>query len=186
MVQPLDSIERLRECHAVSKLADAFLEGLHGSLGMGAKEAICLAAGEAEDVQGILELAHIVAVEVREAQIQGAVAHLIALVHKRCPGLGIHSLAERQIVLDAELRDRICRRRAKVALVALLVVDLIAKMLETVLDILDSVAACSLKNGIHPFHFHVYAPHIASCGWYAELNLGRSRMLHALYGTRLR
>ena len=74
VAQALNSIEGILECHTVSKLADAFLEELNGSLGVNTVMAINFSARETQDVEALLELTHVIAVEVRKTQVEGSVS----------------------------------------------------------------------------------------------------------------
>ena len=105
-MQAVDRVECVLETHAVGKCALAFLELLDSRLGVDAVIAVGLAAGEAEDVEALLKLEHICPVEVGQAQVERAVSHLIARVHKRRPGLGVDLAAEVHPLVQTETRDR--------------------------------------------------------------------------------
>ena len=73
-----------------------------GRLGERAEDAVGGAAGEAERAQRVLQLQHVVAVEVRHAQVQGAVAQRQRGVDERRPHLLGHLVGERQARAAAE------------------------------------------------------------------------------------
>ena len=74
MAQTLNSVKGILECHTVSKLADAFLEELNGSLGVNTVMAINFSAREAQDVEALLQLTHVIAVEVRKTKVESSVS----------------------------------------------------------------------------------------------------------------
>ena len=80
MAQALECVEGVGERDAVCQHAHVLLEELDGGLGVRAKVAVHLAAGEPEHIERLLQAAHVVAVEVGKTQVQRAVTHLIALV----------------------------------------------------------------------------------------------------------
>ena len=74
VTQTLNSVEGILECHAVSKLADAFLEKLYSSLGVNTIMAINFSTRETQDVEALLQLTHVIAVEVRKTKVEGSVS----------------------------------------------------------------------------------------------------------------
>ena len=149
MLETLDGVEGVRERHAVGEDADALLEELDGRLGVHAVDAVRLAAREAQDVEALLELAHVVAVEVGETQVEGAVAELVALVNKGDPCGGVDLLAEREPVVEAEARDGGPGGRPKARILRLSSVDLVAERFQALLNVLDRGAASALQNRFH-------------------------------------
>ena len=114
VLQALDGVKGVGEGHAVGQRAHALLEELDGGLGVSAIEAVDLAAGEAQDVQALLELADIPAMEVGKAQVERAVAQLVGLVDKRGPGGGVNCVAQREAVVQPEAGDGGSVERPKV------------------------------------------------------------------------
>ena len=149
VLEALDGVEGVLERHAVGKRADALLEELDRGLGVDAEAAVGLSAREAQDVQALLELAHIVAVEVGEPQVERAVSELVALVHERGPRGGVHRLAEAELVVEAEARDGGGGGAAKRLAGELALVDAVAERLQPLLDVLDRGALGAFLNGFH-------------------------------------
>ena len=116
---------------------------------MGAVLAVDRAAGEAQDVEALLKLAHVVAMEVWEAQVECAVTKLVALVHQCGPGSSINDVAQRQTVVEPKARDGGGCRMAKGLLGGLFLVDLISQRAQTLLDVLHGGARCTLANWFH-------------------------------------
>ena len=108
VAQTLNSVEGILECHTVSKLADAFLEELNGSLGVNTVMAINFSARETQDVETLLQLTHVIAVEVRKTQVEGSVSELIALIDHDCPGRGIYFFSKRKVVVKPKASNRAC------------------------------------------------------------------------------
>ena len=74
VAQTLNSIEGILERHTIGKLADALLEKLNGSLSMNTLMTINFSARETQDVETLLQLTHVIAVEVRKTQVEGSVS----------------------------------------------------------------------------------------------------------------
>ena len=102
MVQALDGVEDVLEGDAVGQDAHVGLELAHGRLGVGAVQAVDLAAQEAQHVEDHLQVAHIGTAEVRQAQIEGAVAQTVRLVDQLDPGGIVNLGAGGQALLAAE------------------------------------------------------------------------------------
>ena len=74
VTQTLNSVEGILERHTISKLADALLEELNGSLSVNTIMAINFSARETQDVEALLQLTHVIAVKVRKTQVEGSVS----------------------------------------------------------------------------------------------------------------
>ena len=144
-----EAIKGVGECHAVGKLALAFLELLHSGLGICAVVPIGLAAGKAQDVEAVLQLAHIRAVEVGKSQVQGAVAHAIALVDQRRPRLCVNLRTQGQPVVKPKACNGRCGGSAKHLAKLLRFAGLVAKLCKTLLNVLNCGASCAFSDGVH-------------------------------------
>ena len=102
MVEVADGGVRVGAGDAVGRQAQVELELAQRKLGERAEDAVGGAAGEAERAQRVLQLQHVVAVEVRHAQVQGAVAQRERGVDERRPHLLGHLVGERQARAAAE------------------------------------------------------------------------------------
>ena len=149
MAQALDGVVGLLEGHAVAEQADALLEEADGRLGVDAVEPVALAAREAQDVQALLQLAHIAAMEVGKAQVEGAVAQVVALVDEGGPGRRVDRGAQREVVVEAEARDAVRGGLTEQALGAFGLVDGVAERAQPLLDVLDRYAGRSLMDRVH-------------------------------------
>ena len=74
VTQTLNSVEGILKRHAISKFADAFLEELNGSLGVNTVMDINFSARETLDVETLLQLTHVIAVEVRKTKVESSVS----------------------------------------------------------------------------------------------------------------
>ena len=149
VLQAVDGIKGVGEGHAVCQKANALLELLDRGLGVGTVLAVDRAAGEAQDVETLLELAHVVAMEVWEAQVERAVTKLVALVHQCGPGSSINDVAQRQTVVEPKARDGGGCRMAKGLLGSFLLVDLISQRAQALLDVLHGGARRAFANWFH-------------------------------------
>lgn len=116
---------------------------------MHAIDAIRGAAGEPEHVEALLELPHVITMKVGEAQVEGPVAELVALVDKNRPRGGVNGLAEREPVVEPEACDRRGRGATKGALGALRLVHRVPDPAESLLNVLDGSSRRALTNGFH-------------------------------------
>ena len=87
---------------AVGGKAHVRLERAQGVLGVGAEDAVGAAAGESQRAERVLELRDVVAVEIRHAQVQRAVAQMVGRVDERRPGLAVDLVGVGQSLLLAE------------------------------------------------------------------------------------
>ena len=149
VAKAFDGVEGVSEGDAVCEHADVLLEELDGTLRVGPIVAIGLATGEAEDVERVLQTADIVAVEVGETQVEGAITHLVALVDEDGPAGQVNFSRDGQAVFDAEASHGVCGGRAKLGCGALRLVDLVVKRCQAILDVLDHRAGHALANRIH-------------------------------------
>ena len=159
MLQALDGVKGVGEGHAVGQRAHALLEELDGGLGVGAIEAVDLAAGEAQDVQALLELADVPAMEVGKAQVERAVSQLVGLVDKRGPGGGVNCVAQREAVVQPEAGDGGRRGAPEGLLVALRGINRVTKGAEALLNVLDGGASRAFLD-----RFHRVSPQVTGSG----------------------
>ena len=145
----VDCVVGVGEGHAVGEHALALLELLHGGLGVDSEAAVRVAAREAEDVEPLLQLSHVVAVQVGKAQVECAVSHLVAGVNELGPRGGVNLCAKGHAVVDPELCDRRRGGRAERPGVSLLGAYLVAERPEALLNVFDRGARCALANRVH-------------------------------------
>ena len=149
VLQTVDGVEGVREGHAVGKQPHALLELLDRGLGVGAVLAVDRAARESQHVEALLELTDVVAVEVGEAKVEGAVSELVAFVYERRPGSRVDYLAERQAVVEPKARDGGCGRVPIGLLGSLSLVDLVSQRAQALLDVFHGGARRALANRFH-------------------------------------
>ena len=149
VLQALDGIKGVGEGHAIGQRSHALLEELDGGLGVGAVEAVDLAAGKTQDVQALLELADVPAVEVGKTQVECAVTQLVGLVDKCGPGGCVNDVAQREAVVQPEAGDGGCRGAPEGLLVALHVINRVTKGAEALLNVLDGGASRAFLDRFH-------------------------------------
>ena len=95
--------------YAVGGQAQVRLELAQGKLGERAEDAVDVAAGEAERGKRLLQLLHVMAVEVGHAQVQRAVAQAKRRIHQGSPGFLVHLVAALELRLGTEGGDGLRR-----------------------------------------------------------------------------
>ena len=92
MREAVDSGERERASDTVGIDANVCLELAQRTFGMGSEDAVNTTAGEPERVEGMLELAHVSTVEIRQTQEQRAIAQRECRVYEGRPALIVNEI----------------------------------------------------------------------------------------------
>ena len=149
-MQVADGGIRVRTGDAIGGQAQVRLELAQGKLGERAEDAVDVAAGEAERGERLLQLLHVMTVEMGHAQVQRAVAQAKRCVHQGSPRFLVHLFAALELRLGAESGNCLRRFRPEQAVDASLVQK--PDTGETVLHVLDGSSGIVEFNGFHCTH----------------------------------
>ena len=147
MVKVANGSERVRTDDAVRRQAEVALELANCIFGESAEDAILATTRETEGAERSLQLEHVVTMEVRHAQIQGAVTHVVRRINEHRPGLLVDFVTVFEPRLAAERAHGVGGLAAELAVDGFLGHE--PHYHETLLHVLDCSARITLAYRLH-------------------------------------
>lgn len=148
-MQAVDIGVGILERHTIGKQADIFLELLQSGLGVRAKIAVVLTAGEAQNVERALQGLNVGAMEIGHTQVKRAVAQLVRGVYQGAPAGDIDGAASGKAAIEPKGANSLLGGGTKTLVGDLGGINRVAELQETRLHVLDG---CSLHARCNRFH----------------------------------